>query len=147
MFRVLWILLVIAACEPKEVIPDRGDTDGGGVTCGEVEHGITVTFTGLVLDADGQGVKSATVEVEDRYPLPHEVIGTGATLDRDGHFQVDGQNINYWHGCWFDYADIWIVATVGDRTAEYNANQRTFSAVDGGTFQVDISDRPLTLPP
>lgn len=144
--RACLLLLLLAACEPKEVLPDRTDTDDTTFgECAAPVPGYTLTFTGTVVDGEGKPARNTTLVLENRSP-PAEDFGT-ATTDRDGRFTLVADNITNWPGCWLVVLDFWLVAESDAGTVERDVNRQMYTAIGADESTIDLTDRPLVLEP
>ncbi len=141
------IAVVIAAgCTPGEVIPDRTDTDQStGSECGDPVHGLSLTFVGLVQDANDDPVEGTTLTLEDRSILPAVDLGS-ATSGPDGEFTLVANDITDLPGCWLTALDYTLVAVAEYGEVERFVNREMYTALDGNGV-VDLRQRPLQLVP
>lgn len=147
MFRVLSVALFAAACEPKEVIPDRTDTDSStGSECGAPVHGITLTFVGVVQDSAGKAVKNASLALEDRSIPPADELGT-AKSGADGTFTLVANDITDLPGCWLTALDYTLVVDSPAGAVERFVNREMYTALQDGVDTVDLMSRPLVVEP
>ncbi len=147
MFRSLMILLCAAACEPKEVIPDRTDTDSStGSECGAPVNGLTLTFVGVVQDSAGKAVKNATLALEDRSIPPADELGTAKSA-ADGTFTLVASDITDLPGCWLTALDYTLVVEATAGSVERFVNREMYTALHDGVDTVDLTSRPLVIEP
>lgn len=145
--RVVAALMFVAACEPKEVIPDRTDTDAStGSECGAPVFGLELDFVGVVVDTEGDPVADATVVLEDRSRPPAIDLGT-ATTSETGRFRFHASDITDFPGCSLSVWNYTLVAESGARSTERLVNREMYTAFDQGEDTVDLSARPFTLAP
>ena len=140
MRHIAWMLALGACGAPQGEDPIPEEEKGA---CGDrTTHDVTVL--GRVVDVDGQGIESATVDLEDRGWNDGEVLGT-ATTAADGSFTMSATDVTSIEGCWGTMLDYVLVAEQDGRSGEKGINSQLRSAISDESFEADVSSFPVTL--
>jgi hypothetical protein len=136
--RVLVAVVAVAlGCGAEPAVDD----DRPGACGEETEHALTVHVA--VVDGEGAPVLGALVRLEER--AARAGVRGESTTDAAGEATLAGLSITDLEGCWGTALSYFVVASLGDRTAEVGVNPSLFNAIQAGEGVVDRRDRPLTL--
>lgn len=142
----LVVLLLLTACAPEvETGEAPEDTGHAGTECGDPEV-FDIEIVAKV-EANGKAAPGIEVALDDRGQTG-EILGTGTT-GPNGTTTFSAVGVTSLDGCWGIVLDYWLVATDPDdasRTVEDDMNTELYNAIEDGSMQADVSDRPLELP-